>query len=293
MGEARAADGQAPAKGVAAWRARAASPVTATVLGVLTLVLLAVAVALSGLEHQLSILGTGPIVPVVVAYIGVGVVVARRQPRNPIGWILLAFILLFVFSAVAGLYAVLSYRLGYHGLPLAPVAVLLQPLWAPALLLFPVVILLFPDGRLASRRWRWVLWAYAVLGACVCAAVFGPAVAAVAGHHVHLDSSGDATDKGRAPGGLAAVVWVVGLLAIVVIVLSFVAHQVLSWRRATGERRQQLKWLASGAAVSVAAISVNVAGPALDPNAPRAVQAIGVVIARSSPRFRWGSASGS
>ena len=34
-------------------------------------------------------------------------------------------------------------------------------------------------------------------------------------------------------------------------VLSFVAHQVLSWRRATGERRQQLKWLAGGAAITI------------------------------------------
>jgi len=252
MGEAQAADGQAPAATeVAARRVRAASPVAATALGVLTLMLLAVALALSGLEHQLSILGTGPIIPVVVAYVGVGVIVARRQPRNPIGWILLAFILLFVFSAAAGLYAVLYYRFGHHGLPLAPAAVLLQPLWAPALLLFPVVILLFPDGRLASRRWRWALWVYAALGAGACVAVFGPAVAAVAGHHVRLDLSGDVISKAHPPGGLGAVVWVVGLLALAAIVLSFVAHQVLSWRRASGERRQQLKWLASGAAVTV------------------------------------------
>jgi hypothetical protein len=37
----------------------------------------------------------------------------------------------------------------------------------------------------------------------------------------------------------------------VVIWLSFVGHQVLSWRRATGERRQQLKWLACGAAITL------------------------------------------
>ena len=36
-----------------------------------------------------------------------------------------------------------------------------------------------------------------------------------------------------------------------VIWLSFVGHQVLSWRRATGERRQQLKWLACGAAITL------------------------------------------
>jgi hypothetical protein len=57
----------------------------------------------------------------------VGVVVARRQPRNPIGWILLIFILLLVLSTDAGDYAVLYYRFGHHGLPFAPAAVVLLP----------------------------------------------------------------------------------------------------------------------------------------------------------------------
>jgi len=61
-------------------------------------------------------------------------------------------------------------------------------------------------------------------------------------------------------GGLAAVDqpagWfnaVQGLLILVLLGLSmaFIARQALSWRRASGERRQQLKWLASGAAVSI------------------------------------------
>jgi hypothetical protein len=238
-------------------RFRVASPATATVLGALAIVLMAASVALSGLAHQLSILGTGPVAPIVLIYAGVGVVVARRQPRNPIGWILLTFILLFLLSADAGLYAVLRYRLGYHGLPLASVAVLLQPLWALALLLFPLVILLFPDGRLASPRWRWVLWAYAAAGACASAAIFGPAIAAVAGQHIHLDSFGDVTSKAHAPGGTVAAAEVLGLVSIGAIWLSFLAHQVLSWRRASGERRQQLKWLASGAAVTVVVVVVS------------------------------------
>jgi hypothetical protein len=41
------------------------------------------------------------------------------------------------------------------------------------------------------------------------------------------------------------------LISIVVLALSFVARQALSWRRASGERRQQLKWLAFGAAVTI------------------------------------------
>ena len=241
-----------------AGRFRLASPITATVLAVLALILMGVALTLSALVHQLSVLGSGPIVPVVVVYAAVGFIVARRQPRNPIGWLLIGFILLFLLSSVVGWYAVLYYRFGHHDLPLAPVAVLLQPSWVLALLMFPVVILLFPDGRLASRRWRWVLRIYVLAGVVASAALFAPAVRAVASHDVHLDSYGDVISSGKSHGGGArAAAEVLGLGLILVIWLSFVAHQVLSWRRATGERRQQLKWLASGAAVTVAVIAVS------------------------------------
>ncbi|MGH3235602.1 MAG: hypothetical protein ACRDOH_20590 [Streptosporangiaceae bacterium] len=228
----------------------------AMVLGVLALMLMAVSVALSGLAHQLSVLGTVPTVVVGVAFGGVGVVVARRQPGNPIGWILLAVILMYLFSTAVGTYAVLYYSLGHRGLPLAPVAVLLEPLWHPAVLLVPLVLLLFPDGRLAWRRWRWVLGTYAVLGACATAASFSPAIAAVASHDIHLDSSGEVISQGHAPGGPAAAAQVLVLAAIGAIWLSFLARQALSWRRAGGERRQQLKWLAYGAAIALVFFAV-------------------------------------
>jgi MFS family permease len=244
-----------PAPGAPEATRRVAS--LATVLGALVLVLTAASIVLSAPAHQLSVLGTSPEIPVVLVYAGVGVVIARRQPRNPIGWILLTFIALFMLSTAVGFYAVLYYRLGHHGLPLAPAAVLLQPSWVPALLLFPVVILLFPDGRLPSRRWRWVLSAYAALGACALAAFFGPAVGAVASHHIRLDSFGDVISTGHPGGGALAAAALLGLLSIAAIWLSFVAHQVLSWRRASGERRQQLKWLASGAAVTMVMVSLS------------------------------------
>jgi hypothetical protein len=241
----------------AAARFRLASPVTATVLAVLSLMLVVGALVLSALTGQLSVLGSGPIVPVVVVYAAVGFVVARRQPGNPIGWILITWIVVFLLSGVAGGYAALYYRFGHHGLPLAPVAVVLGPLWAPALLLFPVVILLFPDGRLAARRWRWVLRAYVVAGALASAAIFAPAVTAVARHDVRIDAAGNLISTGRPHGGLLAVAAPLGLGLILVIVLSFVAHQVFSWRRATGERRQQLKWLAAGAAVTLVVVAAS------------------------------------
>ena len=247
--------------GTGARRFRLVSPTTALVLGAVALVLMAASIAASAFAHQLSILGTGPIIPVVVAYAGVGVVVARRQPRNSIGWILIGFIVLFLFSGMAGFYAVLFYNLGHHGLPLAQAGVILQGLWAPAILMFPLVILLFPDGRLTSRRWRWVLLAYAAASALASAAIIGPSVAAVAGHDVRLDSFGDTVTSSHHAGGALAAAEALGLGAILVMWLSFVAHQVLSWRRATGEQRQQLKWLALGAGTTVVVVAVSFAIP--------------------------------
>jgi hypothetical protein len=159
---------------------------------------------------------------------------------------MLIFILLITVGLAAGYYAVLAYTLGHHGLPLAPVAVVLVPLWVPAVALFPLVILFFPDGRLTGRRWRWVLWAYGGLAACVLTAVFAQTIAAVTGPDLRLDSFGDVRSTDHPPGWAAIV-----LVLIVVIWLSFVARQVLSWRRSTGERRQQLKWLACGAAITL------------------------------------------
>jgi hypothetical protein len=184
----------------------------------------------------------------------VGVVVARRQPRNPVGWLLIGFALLGGLSVDAGYYAVLRYRLGHPGLPLAPAAVLVTPLWVYAYAVLPTVILLFPDGRLTSRRWRWVLSAYAGLVTCALVVVSAPAIAAVAGHDIHVDSSGDVRSARDLPGWLAHPPrWLTAviLISIAVIVLSFLARQAFGWRRATGVYRQQLKWLAFGAAVTV------------------------------------------
>jgi len=220
----------------------------ALALGGVAVVLMALNVVLAELVHQLTFLGVGPGIPVFLIYAGVGVVIARRQPRNPVAWVLIGFVLLAMLSADAGYYAVYFYRLGHHGLPLAGVAAALVPLFIPGIALFPLVILLFPDGKLTSRRWRWVLVAYAGLVAWVTALTLAPTIAAVAGHHVRLDSTGDVLTHGHAASDAAQGVV---LIAVVAIWLAFVAHQVLSWRRATGERRQQLKWLACGGGITL------------------------------------------
>ena len=96
-------------------------------------------------------------------------------------------------------------------------------------------------------RWWWVLWAHAGLLACYLVFSYAGTIAAVAGHHIRLDSAGDVLGTQHFPGWFVVLV----LVPISVIWLSFGAHQVLSWRRAAGERRQQLKWLASGVVVTL------------------------------------------
>src|SRR5271169_315193 len=233
---------------VAARRFRLASPATATALGALVLVLLGVTVALAILIHQLTILNVATGLTIPLIYAAVGVVVARHQPRNPVGWILIFFVVLLLIPLDAGYYAVLRYRLGYHGIPFGPAAVALASLLILAPALFPLVILLFPDGRLTSRRWRRVLWVYAALTAYVTVVTVAPAIAAVAGHDIRLNAKGTLTNTSQLGGWLAnPPAWLIVPVFVLIVVtgLSFVIHQVLSWRRAAGERRQQLKWLAS------------------------------------------------
>ena len=138
-----------------------------------------------------------------------GVVVAYHQPRNPVGWSLIVFALLFVLGTAAQAYAVLRYHLGHSGLPFGSAAVLIAPVTALSFFVLPLAILFFPDGQLARRRWRWVLWAYVACGAAEAISEFAPAVAAVAAHDIRASSSGDLSTTANLPGWLThPPVWV-------------------------------------------------------------------------------------
>jgi hypothetical protein len=160
MSEARPAREGAPtATEVGESHSALVSAATANALGALMLVLLALTVILAVLIHQLTILNVATGLTIPLSFAAVGVVVARHQARSPVGWILIFFVVLLLVPLDAGYYAALRYSVGYHGLPLGPAAVTVASLLVLAPALFPLVILLFPDGRLPSRRWRWVLWA--------------------------------------------------------------------------------------------------------------------------------------
>lgn len=73
---------------------------------------------------------------------GVGLLAARRQPGNPIGWLFLAIVACMALSTCGGDYAALAYRLGHTTLPGARAGLVLGQVYIAGLPLFAVIILL-------------------------------------------------------------------------------------------------------------------------------------------------------
>jgi hypothetical protein len=232
-------------------RFRPASPRTALVVGVLVLLAVAAAVPLDIASHAIS---QGV---VVLPFGAVGFVVARRQSRNPIGWILLALTLAFWLSTDGGSYAVLYYHQGHRGLPLARVGAFLAAWWIWLLLLLPLPIALFPDGRL-TRRWRWVVFAYLAAAAVFVALSTWQDATGVVARHVQVDSQGQLLSTERGGSG-TSVVKGVGAALFVVFCVGCVVRQIVSYMRSAGEYRQQLKWLLSGGAISIIGLILAIA----------------------------------
>src|SRR5258708_2064517 len=130
------------------------------------------------------------VIPLTVAYAIAGGLIAGRQPRNPIGW-------LFLFiSSDTGLTALADAYAGHH-LPGWAAAAWLQT-WSSYLSYpagFPLLLMLFPSGRLPSRRWR------PLLGLAVFAAASRGALEVVAGRPIRAQFSATAL-LGANPSGL-------------------------------------------------------------------------------------------
>ena len=255
---------------------RPALTALAGVLAVLAVLLAAVLVPLAVLARQ-DVASNG-FDAVGLAIAAVGLVVARREPGNPIGWLLLAVPVGLLLSDDSHSYAWLAYRSGRH-LPFGPAALLLSFAWVVLIVALPLVVLLFPDGRLPSAGWRWAIGAYLAVVAGLVAAGNGATVAAIAAHDAHVDSTGGlaAVDDPSGPTAWLSTVLLLVFPVLVAFWLLFAGRLVVSWRRAVRgpglERRQQLKWLMTGALAALGAGAVNSIISALDPHASAAVQA--------------------
>jgi len=168
-----------------------------------------------------------------------GLAIALRQPRNAVGWI-------FLVSAVcAGSYELAQTYSAYAnlvdpGLPGGVWAAWLGSwLWLPATGLIPTFLLLvFPDGRLPSPRWRPVAW-YAAFAL----GIFTATVALLPGP---LQGAPDVRNPlSPLPGDIALekVLLPLFTLLFVAVILS-IAALVRRFRRSRGVERLQLKWIA-------------------------------------------------
>ena len=237
---------------IAPRRLRVVRPGTALAIGILTVLMLAGTAVVSTMTHQPLFDGLSHVF-VYLCFGLIGVIVAWHQPRNPMGWVLLGVLFFFILDALAGSYVALDYRLHGGRLPLGWVAVLLGAAWAPAVVLAGLALLLFPDGRIPSRRWRPLLWVYFGLGALWLGGAFGISAEAIVRHRIRVDSSGALLALNNPAGADAwfGLVQAVFFPVVALCWLAWLTRQVLSYRRSSGERRLQLKWLLSGATVFI------------------------------------------
>jgi hypothetical protein len=174
----------------------------------------------------------------------VGALIASRRRNNPIGWICLAvgiFWMLANLSSGYGLYG-LVVRPGSVPFP-AAIGSLGEWMWAPAVGLLGIyLILLFPDGRLPSRRWRPLAW------------LSGAVIVLMSVGSVLTPGPMESLPGIRNPFGLEGHPWVGDATQGVALLLPlcFLASAlslVLRFLRSGGEEREQIKWLAFAASI--------------------------------------------
>ena len=190
----------------------------------------------------------------------VGALIASRHPDNAIGWVFLAMGVgsgLQELGQQYAIYAVLAHT--GDPLPFGRAAVWLPAwIWIPIMSGVAFLLLLFPNGRLLSPRWRWLVGfeIVATAAAAVSLAVLpGPLTNfsrvrnpfGVGSYHVVLGVA-----------GLTQMAFFLGVLASPIAL-------VLRYRRSSGEERQQLKWLVAAAMLVAAALVASFVGVATTP----------------------------
>lgn len=168
----------------------------------------------------------------------VGALVATRRPRNWVGWILIGMGLSEAASALTAPYAIFALftRPGPPGGALASWIAAWS--WLPGFSLTALLLLVFPTGRLLSRRWQAVAWA-AALGTALETLAIAIASWPLRGPYliIHRDGVNPET-AGAVLGALDAVAFVLLLASLLASVVSIVVR----FRRAGGVERRQIKW---------------------------------------------------
>jgi signal transduction histidine kinase len=183
----------------------------------------------------------------IVGYTTIGALIASRT-RNPIGWLLMLIGAGFLLGGFTDEYLAWAIPRGMGEQPFAVVAGWITN-WAFVLVGFPIpwILLLFPDGKLPTPRWRPVAIAILILE-----------VVLLLGVIVHPGPI-DADYEGRVPLNPTGIPALEGLLDPLLSIAGFtllaigfltVAALVLRYRRSVGEQRQQMRWFVAAVALA-------------------------------------------
>jgi len=181
----------------------------------------------------------------------VGAIIASLHPRNAIGWLFCSVGLTIGLNSLAGDYAEYWLAGGTSMRSLGETAAWFSS-WLWILLTYvptSFVLLLFPDGRLPSPRWRPVAWG-AALGIA----------GSVVGYALEAGPLEDFPQIANPYGVDGPIVGIVGLAGSIVATGSLVASAIsliVRMRHAESEQRQQIKWLAYGGTVVVGTFFVS------------------------------------
>lgn len=195
---------------------------------------------------------------IALTYSATGALIVARRPENPVGWIFFGAGVLTASVVFASEYSIRAFVIAPGSLPLAmPVTLFASAIasvvWPTDIVL---LLLLFPDGRLPSRRWWPVLFIALAIPITSLFYLVDPRLFATGGlRSIPLNV--------RNPIGLPVPDSVFSAIhndvigfEFVVALIGAVAAPIARWRRSTGIERQQLKWLAYATALIVLFIFV-------------------------------------
>jgi len=179
----------------------------------------------------------------ILGYVTVGAAIVARLPSNPIGWLFIAVGLGFLLGGLADewvTYAVITEPGALFGVDFF---VWLSSWVSMAAALIPLIFILFPDGHPPSRRWRPVVVLLAAgIGVGALTSMLSPGAPEFGG--VPIEKAWVLPSLDGLPGFVLSIG---SAMAIVVGGLAAVIALILRWRRAEGDERQQIRWVAASA----------------------------------------------
>ncbi len=220
-----------------------------------------------------------------VTYPIVGWLIASRRPGNPIGWIMLAVGLSQSAEALSTNYAVYGLETLHRSIPFVGFAAWVQVwAWASGFLLLGIVVLLFPNGELPSKRWRPVLWIAAV--ALFLMIVPEAMEAWGAPGFVVLEGWGPVANPSQIE--VANALQTAGVLLSALVAVAALVSLIVRYRRSIGIERQQLKLFAFASLAEVVILTATLTAIVPSPidmvlaalAAPLVPIAIGIAILR-------------